>query len=157
VRHSAGVLIVNPSGELLLVHPGGPFWANKDEPGWSVPKGEFDPETEDAEECARREFAEELGQPVPGGELIELGVFKTSGKTLHIWVLEADLDVSTIESNTFTMEWPRGSGEMQTFPEIDKAEWFPLDVARTKIHKGQVQIVDALDQLLRTNSANAAK
>jgi len=130
---------------------------NKDEHGWSVPKGEFDPETEDAEACARREFEEELGHSVPDGELIELGAFKASGKTVHVWVLEADLDVSEIQSNEFTMEWPPRSGQMQSFPEVDKAEWFPLDAARTKIHKGQVQIVDAVDQWLAMNSAKRDK
>jgi predicted NUDIX family NTP pyrophosphohydrolase len=157
MRHSAGVLVISPSREILLVHPGGPFWVNKDEHGWSVPKGEFDPETEDALDCAKREFEEELGLPVPEGELIELGAFKASGKTVHVWLLEADLDVSNLQSNEFTMEWPRGSGQMQSFPEVDKAEWFPLDVARTKIHKGQVQIVDALDQWLTMNSAKSDK
>ena len=132
--------------EVLLVHPGGPFWRNKDEHAWSVPKGLVDPE-EDPEAAARREFEEELGQATPEGELVELGTFEQNRrKTVRAWMLEGDLDVSIVESNEFEMEWPPKSGRLQSFPEVDRAEWFPLEVAYTKIHKGQIPILDVLAQ-----------
>lgn len=148
VKLSAGLLVHRAGAsteiEVLLVHPGGPFWANKDEHAWSIPKGEHEP-GDDAEATARREFAEELGQAVPPGELVALGEFKqNSSKTVSVWALGGDVDVSRVESNTFEMEWPPKSGTMARFPEVDRAEWFAADVARTKIHKGQVQILDAL-------------
>ena len=145
-KPSAGLLMYRRRGdvvEALLVHPGGPYWRNKDEGAWSIPKGEFD-EGEDAEAAARREFEEELGV-APAGELIELGAIRQkSGKTVHAWAVEGDFDCTTIRSNTFTLEWPPKSGRMQEFPEVDRAGWFAPDVARAKMHAGQDELIDRL-------------
>lgn len=137
--------------EVLLVHPGGPFWAGKDEHAWSVPKGEFDPEQEHPIDAAAREFAEELGHPPPEADRnrwIELAPFRAGRKTLHCWLVDGDLDPATIVSNEFEMEWPPRSGKTARFPEVDAARWFPIEVADTKLHKGQRPlcglIVDAL-------------
>lgn len=130
--------------EVLLVHPGGPFWAKKDEHAWSVPKGEYEP-GEDAFGAARREFAEELGVAAPNGAAVPLGELRQSGgKRVSVWALVGDLDASSTMSNTFEMEWPPKSGRLQSFPEVDRAEWFGVDVARTKLHKGQVPFIDLL-------------
>lgn len=151
-RLSAGLLVHRdgPAGaiEVLLVHPGGPFWEKKDEHAWSIPKGEYEPE-DDAEQAALREFSEELGQKPPDNERTRLGSFRqSSAKTVTVWVMRGDVDASHIESNVFTMEWPPKSGEMREFPEVDRAEWFALEVARSKIHKGQIPIIDALEASL---------
>lgn len=147
MKQSAGILLFKKSGqtvEALLVHPGGPFWAGKDAGAWSIPKGEFT-DGEEPLAAAKREFAEELGSPVPDGEYIELGSAKqSSGKIVHAWAVESDLDVSTVKSNTFTMEWPPKSGQEQEFPEVDRAAWFPLATAQTKIVKGQLSLLEAL-------------
>ena len=136
------------SAELLLVHPGGPFWVNKDEHAWSIPKGEFDA-GEAGEAAALREFAEELGQPPPDCERIFLGDFKqNSSKTISVWIGRGDLDVSVVDSNVFEMEWPPKSGVMQSFPEVDRAEWFEVEVARQKMHKGQASVLDAFIEFL---------
>jgi predicted NUDIX family NTP pyrophosphohydrolase len=146
---SAGLLLHRRDGtsgaiEVLLVHPGGPFWAKKDEHAWSIPKGEYEPD-EDALAAAHREFAEELGVEAPAGPAVSLGELRQSGgKRVSAWAIEGDLDVSTAVSNTFEMEWPPRSGRLQSFPEVDRAEWFTLDDARTKLHQGQVPFVDAL-------------
>jgi predicted NUDIX family NTP pyrophosphohydrolase len=143
VKRSAGILLWRGSGpkEVLLVHPGGPFWAKKDLGAWSIPKGEFD-EDEDGLACARREFEEELGSPPPG-DLTELGcVRQKNRKVVLAWAAEGDLDPSTVRSNTFTMEWPPRSGKQAEFPEIDRAEWFPLDVAREKLNPAQAEFLD---------------
>jgi predicted NUDIX family NTP pyrophosphohydrolase len=130
--------------EVLLVHPGGPFWRRRDAGGWSLPKGEHEP-NEDSLSAARREFAEELGLPPPAGEAIELGAVKQpSGKLIHAWALAADIDVSQIQSNSFELEWPRGSGELRLFPEIDRAAWFDLASAREKLIAGQRPLLDLL-------------
>jgi predicted NUDIX family NTP pyrophosphohydrolase len=127
---------------------GGPFWARRDDTAWSIPKGEYE-DDEDALLVARREFAEELGKTVPRGRLVDLGELRQpSGKRVRTWALEADLDASEIHSNTFSMEWPRGSGRLREFPEVDRAEWFELDTARRKLVKGQVPFLDALLQTL---------
>lgn len=143
---SAGVLLHRPGPggrEVLLVHPGGPFWARKDEAAWSMPKGLTDP-GEALEAAARREFAEEVGQ-VPDGTLVPLGEFKlSSGKLLVAFALEGDFDPKALVSNSFEMEWPPRSGQRQSFPEVDRAGWFSLDEARTKLHLGQRVLVDAL-------------
>jgi len=143
---SAGILLHRrgPSGrEVLLVHPGGPFWARKDEAAWSIPKGLIDP-GEDREAAARREFAEEVG-PVPEGILALVGEFKlSSGKLLVAFALEGDFDPKELISNSFELEWPPRSGQRQSFPEVDRAGWFGLDEARTKLHLGQRVLVDAL-------------
>jgi predicted NUDIX family NTP pyrophosphohydrolase len=148
-RRSAGLLLYRRTGggqvEVLCGHMGGPFWERKDEHAWSIPKGEYLDGADPVEE-ARREFMEEIGQEPPSGELIPLGeVRQSGGKRVVAWAVEGDLDVSGgIESNTFTMEWPPRSGQMQEFPEIDRAEWFDLDTARRKLVKGQAPFLDAL-------------
>ncbi len=152
-RTSAGILLyrVRPAGpEVLLGHMGGPFWASKDDGAWSIPKGEHGPD-EDPLAVAHREFQEELGFPVPAGTLVPLGSVKvTSAKVLNVWAVEGDLDATATRSNTFELEWPPRSGRMQEFPEIDRAAWFGLDEARTKVLKGQVPFLDRLgDSLAR--------
>jgi predicted NUDIX family NTP pyrophosphohydrolase len=149
---SAGLLLYRQGDggpEVLLVHPGGPFWARKDAGAWSIPKGEVD-EGEDPEAAARRELAEELGSAPPLGELIDLGeVRQQGGKVVHAWAAEADFDPATLRSNTFELEWPPSSGRRQEFPEVDRAEWFPPDAARTKINPAQAAFIDRLIEQLR--------
>ena len=144
---SAGVLLHRTRDgvvEVLIGHMGGPFWARKDAAGWSIPKGEAGPDEEPLD-VARREFAEELGSPVPAKEFRDLGELRvSSGKVLTVWAAEGDLDAGSTRSNTFTIEWPPRSGRMQEFPEIDRAAWFPLDQARQKLVKGQVPFLDRL-------------
>ena len=131
--------------EVLIGHMGGPFWARKDDGGWSIPKGEVDDPADDPLAVAKREFAEELGSPVPTSELVPLGEARvTSGKVLTVWAAEGDLDADAVVSNTFTLEWPPRSGRQQEFPEIDRAAWVPVDVARGKLVKGQVVFLDRL-------------
>ena len=146
-RLSSGLLLFRRREgrlEVLLVHPGGPFWRLRDAGGWSLPKGEHEPD-EDSLGAARREFAEELGLDPPAGEAIELGsVRQPSGKLIHAWALEADVDVSEIHSNSFQLEWPRGSGEVRQFPEVDRAGWFDLATAREKLIAGQHPLLDLL-------------
>jgi predicted NUDIX family NTP pyrophosphohydrolase len=149
-KFSAGILIYRKTDvvEAFLVHPGGPFWAKKDIAAWSIPKGEHS-EEEDTLSAAKREFAEEVGQDLPKGELIDLGDFKvSSGKVVHAWAVESDIDAKHVKSNLFEMEWPPKSGKMQEFPEVDKAGWFPLALAIQKIVKGQVPIVEKLAEHL---------
>lgn len=147
---SAGILMYHLRDgvlEVLLVHPGGPFWRNKDAGAWSIPKGEVD-QDEDTEAAARREFEEELGTR-PDGILHPLGeVRQRSGKRVCAFALEGDLDASAAHSNTFEMEWPPRSGRMGTFPEVDRAEWFDLDTARLKLNPGQAPLLDRLLSLL---------
>jgi len=147
-RRSAGVLLYRTTDggavEVLIGHMGGPFWARKDDGGWSVPKGEAEPD-EDLFAVAQREFAEELGSPVPATEFLDLGELRvTSGKVLSVWAAAGDLDAGTCVSNTFPLEWPPRSGRVQQFPEIDRAAWFAVDVARHKLVKGQVPFLDRL-------------
>jgi predicted NUDIX family NTP pyrophosphohydrolase len=145
-RKSAGILMYKQAGDvilLLLVHPGGPFWAKKDLGSWSIPKGEY-PEGEDPLAAAKREFGEELGSE-PAGVFRELGeLVQPSRKTIIAWAVEGDLDVSTARSNLFQLEWPPKSGQMQSFPEVDRAEWFAPDEARKKILPGQRGFIDRL-------------
>lgn len=142
---SAGVLAWRSGAdglEFLLVHPGGPYWAGKDEAAWSIPKGLVEPE-EAGWAAARREFEEELGTAI-AGEPVELPPVRvSSGKVVHAWLVEADLDLSDIHSNLFEIEWPPRSGRRQAFPEVDRAGWFDPATARLKIHKGQRPILDA--------------
>jgi predicted NUDIX family NTP pyrophosphohydrolase len=148
---SAGLLVYRRAGEtleVLLVHPGGPYWAKRDDGAWSLPKGEYDP-ADDALETARREFREELGldppddaAPVAIGEVRQKG-----GKVVRAWALLGDLDVAPFESNTFTMEWPPRSGRMQEFPEVDRAEWFDLETATRKLLSSQLPFLDRLVDL----------
>jgi predicted NUDIX family NTP pyrophosphohydrolase len=134
--------------EVLLVHPGGPFWARKDLGSWSVPKGEYDGD-EDPLAVARREFDEEIGLGVPAGDPVLLGELKQpSGKVVTVFALHADLSLDGTHSNTFELEWPKGSGRIQEFPEVDRAEWFGLDEARHRLTKGQVGFIDQLEALL---------
>jgi predicted NUDIX family NTP pyrophosphohydrolase len=144
---SAGILLFRrrPDGpEVLLVHPGGPYWARKDVGAWSIPKGEH-ADGEDALACARREFEEETGLAPPAGALVELGeVRQRSGKRVSAWALEGDLDPAVVRSNTFTVEWPPRSGRMQQFPEVDRAGWFAADEARRRLNPAQSAFVDRL-------------
>jgi predicted NUDIX family NTP pyrophosphohydrolase len=144
-KRSAGILLYrgSPQGlELLLVHPGGPFWARKDLGAWSIPKGEY-AEGEDPLAVAKREFAEELGSPPPQGEFVSLGeLVQPSRKVVTAFALEGDFDPASLQSNRFELEWPRGSGRMQLFPEIDRAQWFAPARAREKIQPGQAPFID---------------
>jgi predicted NUDIX family NTP pyrophosphohydrolase len=134
--------------EVLLVHPGGPFWQKRDDGAWSIPKGEL-AENEAGIEVARREFQEELGVPAPDGELTALGaVRQTGGKIVHAWAVPGDLDVTRTTSNTFELEWPLRSGRMQQFPEVDRAAWFDLDTARRKMLPAQRAFIDRLQEQL---------
>jgi predicted NUDIX family NTP pyrophosphohydrolase len=151
-RPSAGVLLYRNTAaatpELLIVHMGGPFWRRRDEGGWSIPKGELE-DGEEALPAALREFEEELGSPLPPIELIPLGeIRQTSGKRVIAFAGEGDFDAEDIRSNTFTMEWPRGSGRQREFPEIDRAAWVSCDEARVKLVRSQVEFVDRLLDLL---------
>jgi predicted NUDIX family NTP pyrophosphohydrolase len=144
---SAGLLVyrhVSQGVELLLVHPGGPFWAKKDAAAWSIPKGLIE-EGEEELAAAAREFTEETGLACPDGPRIALGeVRQKSGKTLVAWAVEADLDVSKIKSNAFTLEWPPKSGKMASFPEIDRASYFSPAIANDKIHAYQKPLIERL-------------
>ena len=144
VKRSAGVLLRRPdSGEVLLVHPGGPFWARRDEGAWSIPKGEY-ADDEDPEACARREFLEELGVEAPAS-LHDLGTVRQKNrKEVRAYFGVGDVDVGAVVSNTFAMEWPPRSGRMQEFPEIDRAEWFTVDEARVKLVAAQAEFLDRL-------------
>jgi predicted NUDIX family NTP pyrophosphohydrolase len=148
---SAGILLHRrgPAGrEVLLVHPGGPFWARKDLGAWSIPKGELD-DGEDPRACALREFAEETGTHLPAGALAELGSVKLkSGKLVLAFAAEGDLDPATLVSNTFELEWPPRSGRIQSFPEVDRAAWFALREARERLNPAQAAFVDRLEALL---------
>lgn len=149
-RTSAGILLHRrgPGGtEVLLGHMGGPFWARKDDGAWSIPKGEHGPD-EQPLAVAHREFEEELGSPVPAADLVPLGEVRASGKVLRIWAGEGDLDAAACVSNTFELEWPPRSGRVQEFPEIDRAAWFGLEEARTKLVKGQLPFLDRLRDVL---------
>ncbi len=146
VQRSAGLLMfrrADESAEVLLVHPGGPFWARKDDGAWSIPKGLFE-DGEDALAAAQREFEEETGLS-PEGAFIELGVFKQpSGKRISAWAFEGAFDLASFKSNLFTMEWPPKSGRLREFPEADRAGWFGPREALIKITKGQRPIIEAL-------------
>lgn len=130
--------------EVLLVHPGGPFWAKRNEGAWSIPKGEIEP-GETVLDVARREFEEELGAPPPDGELTPLGTIRQAGgKVVHAWTTHGDLDVTRVQSVPFSMEWPPRSGRMQEFPEVDRAAWFDLDEARRMILPSQLPLLERL-------------
>jgi predicted NUDIX family NTP pyrophosphohydrolase len=149
IKQSAGLLVYrleNKQIKVLLGHMGGPFFARKDDGAWDIPKGEY--EGEAAYEAARREFQEEIGQPAPTSEHIDLGEVKKSGKAVRIWAIEGDLDVSTIKSNNFELEWPPKSGQIQEFPEIDRAEWFDLPIAMKKIVRSRVEFLEKLAEKL---------
>ena len=148
-KMSAGLLLYreNVAGgvEVLLVHPGGPFWARKDAGAWSIPKGEYS-EGEDPEARAEDEFAEELGQRPPPGPRLDLGeVRQAGGKRVRAWAVRGDIDARATSSNTFEMEWPPRSGEHRSFPEADKAGWFSLTDARKKLLAGQLPLLERLE------------
>lgn len=159
-RRSAGLLVHRgdpPSSlEVLIGHMGGPFWARREQAAWSVPKGEYGPD-EDPLTAARREFAEELGLPVPPGEPLDLGTVRQSaGKEVSIWAVaagSADLDPTRAVSNTFDLEWPRGSGRMQKFPELDRVAWVPLEEAHHLLVLAQTTFLDRLVDALTTETA----
>jgi predicted NUDIX family NTP pyrophosphohydrolase len=147
-RQSAGVLLHRERDgvrEVLLVHPGGPFWANRDAGAWSIPKGEHE-DGDDPRACALREFEEELGTPVPAGTpLTEIGSVRLrSGKRVTAFAAAGDLDPEAIRSNTFTIEWPPRSGTTREFPEVDRAGWFTLEQAREKLNPAQAALLDRL-------------
>jgi predicted NUDIX family NTP pyrophosphohydrolase len=150
-RVSAGLLMYRrrPAGlEVLLVHPGGPFWAKKDLGAWTIPKGEI-AEGEDELATARREFEEETGLR-PDGTLVPLGSIKQKGgKVVHAWAFEGDADAGAIRSNTYRVQWPPGSAEWSTFPEVDRAEWFSPDEARRRINPAQAALIDTLERVVR--------
>ena len=152
VKHSAGILMYRfreDSPEVFLVHPGGPFWAKKDEGAWSIPKGEFNIDTEDPLDAAKREFKEETGFALEG-DFLPLDTLKQSSmKIVHAWAVAGDCDAAKIKSNTFTMEWPPRSGKQQEFPEVDRAEWFDIETAKIKILKGQTAFIDRLSEELK--------
>ena len=151
-KRSAGLLVYrrrDGGPEVLLVHPGGPFWAKRDDGAWSIPKGEHET-GEDPLEVAVREFGEELGiAPPPTDGAIPLGELRQrSGKRVLAWALEGDLDVTDVRSNTFPMEWPPRSGRIVEVPEVDRADWFDVGIARRKLLTGQVAFLDRLLELL---------
>jgi predicted NUDIX family NTP pyrophosphohydrolase len=162
-RRSAGIVLFRrpavgkPEFEVLLGHPGGPFFTRRDEGHWTIPKGEPDDPTDDLVAVARREFAEETGHsvpdavdPIPLGEIVQKG-----GKVVHGWAIEGDLDPATAASNTFVMEWPPRSGESQEFAEIDRVAWFAPDEARRRLKPTQVPFVDRLEAILAGETADA--
>ncbi|MBI4266599.1 MAG: NUDIX domain-containing protein [Acidobacteria bacterium] len=149
-RKSAGLLLyrdVSGTIEVLLVHPGGPFWARKDEGAWSIPKGELS-DDEDPFHAAVREFREEMGDAVTGDFVALQPRRQAGGKVVYAWAVKSDFDPTRLTSNTFSIEWPPRSGRQQVFPEIDRAAWFRLDVARVKILKGQAGFLDELERRL---------
>ena len=157
-KRSAGILLYRLRGgepEVLLVHPGGPFWARKDEGAWSIPKGEYG-DDEDSRACARREFEEETGTALPPGALTDLGTERQrNGKVVTAWGAEGDLDADAIQSNSFEMEWPPRSGRMQFFPEVDRAGWFGLEAAREKLNPAQTAFLDRLRDVLERPAGGA--
>jgi predicted NUDIX family NTP pyrophosphohydrolase len=153
-RTSAGILLYRRSNgrlEVLLAHPGGPFFARKDAGHWTIPKGEVEP-SEEPLDVARREFEEETGHPLPAGELVALGsIVQKGGKVVHAWGVEGDLDPAAAVSNTFELEWPPQSGRVQVFPEVDRVEWFATDEARARIRATQATLIDRLEASVRTS------
>lgn len=149
-KQAAGILLYRTGSrgpEVLLAHPGGPLWVKKDLGGWTIPKGQFG-DDEQPLEAARREFEEEMGS-APAGEFVPLGTIRQpGGKTVHVFAAESDFDVTTVESNLFSMEWPPKSGRQAEFPEVDRAGWFSIEEARRKILKGQAPFLDRLLALL---------
>ncbi len=146
-KHSAGLLVYrfrDGSLEVLLVHPGGPYWAKKDDGAWSIPKGEFNIEEEDPLKTAKREFKEETGFDIEGSFMPLDTLKQPGGKIVHAWAIEGDYDAAEIKSNTFKMEWPPRSGKQQEFPEVDRGDWFNIETAKIKLLKGQVGFIDRL-------------
>ncbi len=158
-KKSAGLLLFREKSgnlEVLLVHPGGPFWSKKDDGAWSIPKGEFE-DNEDPLDAARREFEEETGAPVHG-EVMPLGQLKQpSGKIVYAWAVRGDFNPDLLKSNTFSLEWPPKSGQMQEFPEVDRAGWFKIESAKQKILKGQAGFLAQLSEVLGTPSVQTGE
>lgn len=149
-KQSAGILLYRKSNnvlEVFLVHPGGPFWKNKDDGAWSIPKGEYERD-EDPLEAARREFYEETGQYIDGEFIALKPIKQKSGKIVQAYLVAGDIDAGNIKSNLFEIEWPPKSGKMQSFAEVDRAGWFTVDEARIKMNAGQVGLVEELVQLV---------
>jgi len=147
-KQSAGLLLYRKrhgSIEVFLVHPGGPIWANKDDGAWSIPKGEFDA-GEDPLKAAKREFQEETSVVVVGKYLPLTPIRQRGGKIVYAWAVRSDLDAATVKSNTFSIEWPPGSGKMREFPEVDRAEWFTITLAKRRILKSQLGLLEQLEQ-----------
>ena len=157
-KKSAGLLLYreNSGGlEVLLVHPGGPFWQKKDDGSWTVPKGEFD-DNEDPLQAAKREFEEETGAAPPDGEYLPLKPIKQpSGKTVYAWAINGDFDPAKLRSNMFPMEWPPNTGKLQQFPEIDRAAWLRPEIAKRMITKGQVPLIDQLITIVNAMNARS--
>jgi predicted NUDIX family NTP pyrophosphohydrolase len=150
-KRSAGILLYRRRSaqvEALLVHPGGPFWSKKDDGAWFIPKGELQGD-ELPLDAARREFREELGSEPPPGEPLALGTIKNkSGKLIYAWALEGDFELATLKSNTFTLEWPPRSGKLREFPEVDRAAFFALPDAESKLHQAELPLLERLRVLL---------
>jgi predicted NUDIX family NTP pyrophosphohydrolase len=156
---SAGVLLYrlgNAEPEVFLVHPGGPYWRNKDAGAWSIPKGRIE-ESDDALSAAKREFLEETGSPLSGEFVALLPLRQPSGKLVHAWAVEGDIDAAEIRSNAFSMEWPPRSGKLQEFPEVDRGGWFTLAEARGKILSGQRGFIDQLQARLDLRESRARR
>jgi len=155
IRRSAGIVlfrVADGTPQVLLGHMGGPFWRRKDAGAWTIPKGGYDP-GEDALEAARREYAEEIGHPVPEGDLLPLGeVLQANGKIVTAWAVRGDLDPETSRSNTFELEWPPGSGRRQLFPELDRVAWFSLEQAAAKAVAAQGAFFERLAAALTVQS-----
>jgi predicted NUDIX family NTP pyrophosphohydrolase len=153
-RRSAGILLFRQhAGELqvFLVHPGGPFWARRDEGAWSIPKGEYQAD-EDGLQAARREFLEETGTPVDGTFLPLPPARQSGGKVVTAWAVEGECDPAQLHSNMFELEWPPKSGRRQSFPEVDRAAWFNIDQARSKLLRGQVPLLEALLSMIQSKT-----
>lgn len=151
-KKSAGILLFRTSSgelEVFLVHPGGPFWVNKDEGVWSIPKGEFD-DNEDAFAAAKREFLEETGFTITGNYVALTPVKQSNFKMVYAWALQGDCDAQSLVSNAFDMEWPPNSGTTQSFPEVDRGNWFSLTQAQNKIVKGQLPLLVELQNTLKS-------
>lgn len=148
-KQSAGLVVYRKRNgvlEVFLVHPGGPFWRNKDVGAWSIPKGEFT-EGEEPLDVAKREFQEETGMPIDGSFTPLEPIKQRSGKTVCAWAIEAEVDASQVKSNTFSMEWPPRSGKMKEFPEVDRGEWFDLATAMQKINEAQRGLISQVEKL----------
>lgn len=152
-RKSGGILLYRQQKQLefFLVHPGGPFWINKDAGAWSIPKGEFN-DDEDAVEAAKREFEEETGCKLSGNFIALTPVVQKAGKQVYAWAVEGNIDVLTIRSNTFKIEWPPKSGKWKEYPEIDKAAWFDCTTAKEKINPAQMAFIDELTDKLKPHT-----
>jgi predicted NUDIX family NTP pyrophosphohydrolase len=153
-KHSAGLLLYRRAAgtvEVFLVHPGGPFWANRDDGAWSIPKGEFDP-NEDPLDAAKREFREETGLTEKGEYLPLKPIRQKGGKIVHAWAVQCDIDAAAVRSNSFSMAWPSGSGNVREFPEIDRGEWFKIETAKQKILKSQMGLLEQLQESIASHS-----